>query len=54
MKKNLLAHLRSLEMQIKDAYKEGKLDAVTYNSMLIEVTAINNIVEVSFIGISKN
>lgn len=50
MKKNLLAHLRSLEKQIKDAYNEGKLDAVTYHSMLLETTAINNIAEVSLIG----
>lgn len=43
IKSNITIHLRSLQQQIIDAFQDGKLDSVTYNSMLIEMNAINNI-----------
>jgi len=35
-------YIRMLKQQIEDAYKEGKLDTLTYNSMIITLHSIEN------------
>lgn len=40
MSEVLATRIRTLKQQLHDAFKEGKLDAVTYNSMIINVGEI--------------